>query len=126
MEVACVLVRDSYRARGEVASDARTQLDGRAVRGDGDRLPVADLAALRVLRCELNLRLRPLELQLGRTLDRGAREERAVGDQPETRSPGTWFAARAKFLSFRLGGTGWKGCPLSDLGEGDPAEALRR
>ena len=81
------------------------------------------LRARRVVARELDLAGRPLELQLGRPLDGGAGEERAVGDEAQALSAG---GGRARLLADRrpLGARRQRGA-LADLAEGDAAEAAR-
>ena len=73
-----MLVGDPGGAGGERAADSRTKCEARAVRADADLVAGRDLAALRVVVGELDLRLGPLELQLGDALDGRTGEERPV------------------------------------------------
>src|SRR4051812_26836036 len=75
-----VAARDADRAGPEVARDAGAKLAQGAVRADRDGVAGADPAGARVGTRELDLAVATLELELGRAVDRGPREERPVGD----------------------------------------------
>ena len=82
-EAVRVLERDARDARAQAAVDARRQRDRAAVRADGDEVAGRDPAPPRVVGRELELRLRPLELELRDALDGGAGEERLVRDEAD-------------------------------------------
>src|SRR5207245_9688489 len=84
LQVARVLLRDAQHSRSELAAEAGAQRDRRAVGPDGDLVAAADAASTRILFGELDLRLRPLELQLRYALDRRTGEERAVAHEAQT------------------------------------------
>ncbi len=67
----------------QAAVDACRQRDRAAVRADRDEVAGRDLAPPCVVGRELELGLRPLELELGDALDGGAGEERLVGDESD-------------------------------------------
>src|SRR5437588_10334375 len=81
MQVACVILGDTRDAGLQALVDHGTELDRGPVRADVDRLAPLDSKAPGVPRRELDLRRRPLELELRDALDRGAREERPVAEQ---------------------------------------------
>ena len=91
-----VLERDARDARAQAAVDAGLQRDRAAVRADGDEVAGRDPAPPRVLGRELELGLRPLELELRDALDGGAGEERLVGDEPDLSLARPSAAARAE------------------------------
>src|SRR3954469_16421666 len=78
-----VRLRDPDDTRNELARDARAQALRGAVRGDRDVVAGRDAEPLGVLVRQLDLRPRPLELELGHALDGRAREERPVAQQAQ-------------------------------------------
>src|SRR4051812_26338679 len=78
-----VAARDADGAAAEVARDAGAEFARGAVRTDRDGIAGADPAGACVGARELDLAVAALELELGRAVDRGPREERPVGDHPE-------------------------------------------
>src|ERR1044072_2237345 len=79
-EGARVLGGDPDDAGAQVPANAGAGVHRRPVVGDGDELAVRDLAALGVVRRELDLGLGALELELRHALDRRPREQRLVAD----------------------------------------------
>src|SRR5690348_16648079 len=107
VEIGRVVARDAHDAGAQVAGDARAQLDRGAVRGDSDRRAVADATGLRVVASDLDLLERTLESELGRAVDRRAREERAVGDESQPGNP--WLpGARTRLSPFGLPLRAWR------------------
>ena len=94
MQVALLAVGDAHGAPRKVAAQLGAQFERGPVRRDGDRLAVADAALARVVGVELDLAVRSLELELGRALDGGAAEERAVREETKTGTgyrSGAWY-----------------------------------
>src|SRR5262245_29853053 len=76
-----MLERDACDPLAQAPVDARSQGDCAAVRPNGDHVTGGDAAPRRIVERELELGLRPLELELGDALDCGAGEERLVRDE---------------------------------------------
>src|SRR5947208_14718977 len=82
-EIFGVLERDAGDAGAQAAVYAGPKRDRVAVRADRDEVAGRDRALPGVGGRELELRLRPLELELRDALDGGAGEKRLVRDKPD-------------------------------------------
>ncbi len=113
------------------AADAGAQLDRGPVRADADGVAGRDAPALGVVRGELDLGGRALELELGRALDRRPGEERAVALQAQVaeqvlaRRLGQRVGRRRRGgRRGHVGRSGRQGRTLPDLAVGDAAVQL--
>src|SRR5439155_3173061 len=120
--------RDARDAGAQAAVYAGPKRDRVAVRADRDEVAGRDPALPGVGGRELELRLRPLELELRDALDGGAGEKRLVRDEPDLSALGLLLRLRQRLahdVLLRLGIEAQRR-PLSDLAERQPAvNALR-
>src|SRR3989442_15800452 len=83
LQVSHVLLCGPNHSSLQGSVDLCAELGARAVGGDPDRVALLDAAHLCVVRCQLELGVRALELELPHALDGGPRKERSKAHELE-------------------------------------------